>query len=350
MQTTEQLLADKILAVAPKYARTLFVGDEKAVKKLFKKLVQIWHPDHNTAPNAADVFHHVIDLKEAALRQLGAAPSKTGIERTYVTTTGSESRLTYLSRRAGDLGDILIASTSMVYELPADYRDVADAEEQAVGSLRYADDKMREEISRYMPKLKRRLQLEDKDVLFFERPEDTLLLADLANHLDGKVPAVHVAWIVSSLMNLACYLSWAGVVHGAISPETLLVCPAKHTVIMVGGWGYSTPVGERPKVLPRRTMSVIPRLAVKGEVATTKVDIDLIKATAQEILGAPGGTGLKMMTGIPDPMIDWLLAPSTDNTVEEYKSWMETLHRAFGKRRFVELNVAPSEVYATSKA
>jgi hypothetical protein len=94
----------------------------------------------------------------------------------------------------------------------------------------------------------------------------------------------------------------------------------------------------------------VPRLAIAGEVATPKVDIDLIKATAQEILGAPGGTGLKMMADIPDPLIDWLLSPSSDNAVAEYKGWMETLHRAFGQRRFVDMKVVPADVYATLAA
>jgi hypothetical protein len=345
MQTAEQ-----ILAIAPIYARELFSGDEKAVKSQFKKLVQLWHPDHNPAKNAAEVFQHINELKSVALRQLGSKSIPLGRERLYEAAAGTKSRFSYLVQHVGDLGDILISSKSLVYEIANAYQDVTEAEVDAVANLSYADDKMRDEISRYMPKLTRRLTLVDKDVLFFERPADTILLTDLVRHFDGKIPAVHVAWIVSAALNLACYLGWAGRVHGAISQETLLICPSKHSVMLVGGWGYSCATKTRPNVLPRRTTSQVPRLAIAGEVATPKVDIDLIKATAQEILGAPGGTGLKMMADIPDPLIDWLLSPSSDNAVAEYKGWMETLHRAFGQRRFVDMKVVPADVYATLAA
>jgi hypothetical protein len=341
--------AQAILAIDISSAPQLFPGDKKAINAKFRTLVSNWHPDHNDTPNARSVYEHVVKLRKIALDLLsGSASPKTAstlANREYVTEEGAKSRFSYLRQHSGDLGDILLGNQTIVYEIGRDYRDVAEAEILRAGSFSYADDKMRNEMARYHPSLKRSLILADKTVLFYERPADCVLLEDLKGFLGGKVAPVHVAWIVSSLMNMVCYLDWAKLVHGAISLDTVLVCPAKHSVVLVGGWGYATPTGQRPVLLPRRTTSLVPRLMVKGETVTTKVDIDLVKDIAQDLLGAPGGTGLHLDKTIPRPLIDWTLSPSTDDAVDEYNVWTNTLNAAFGKRTFVEMSVSPKSVY-----
>ena len=341
--------AQAILAIDVFSAPKLFPGDKKAINAKFRKLVSAWHPDHNATSNARSVYEHVVKLRQIALDLLneGAAQKSASplASREYETEEGAKSRFSFLRQHSGDLGDILIGNQTIAYEIGRDYRDVAEAEILRVSKLSYADDKMRNEMSRYHPSLKRRLVLSDRTVLFYQRPADCVLLADLKGFLGGKIDPVHVAWIVSSLMNMVCYLDWAKLVHGAISLDTVLVCPAKHSVVLVGGWGYATASGQRPVILPRSTTSLIPRLMVKGETVTTKVDVDLVKEIAQDLLGAPGGTGLHLDKAIPRPLIDWTLSPSTDDSVDEYKGWTNTLNAAFGKRKFVELSVSPKSVY-----
>ncbi len=341
--------AQAILEIDVSSAPKLFPGDKKAINAKFRTLVSDWHPDHNNAPNARSVYEHVVKLRKIALDLLSAsaAPKSASplASREYVTEEGAKSRFSYLRQHSGDLGDILVGNQTIVYEIGRDYLDVAEAEILRVSSLAYADDKMRNEMSRYHPTLKRSLVLADKTVLFFQRPADCVLLEDLKGFLGGKIAPVHVAWIVSSLMNMVCYLHWAKLVHGAISLDTILVCPAKHSVVLVGGWGYATASGQRPVMLPRRTTSLVPRLMVKGETVSTKIDIDLVKDIAQDLLGAPGGTGLHLDKTIPRPLIDWTLSPSTDDAVDEYSGWTSTLNAAFGKRKFVEMSVSPKSVY-----
>lgn len=341
--------AQAILEIDVSSAPKLFPGDKKAINAKFRTLVSDWHPDHNAAPNARSVYEHVVKLRKIALDLLSASAAPKSAtplaSREYVTEEGAKSRFSYLRQHSGDLGDILVGNQTIVYEIGRDYRDVAEAEILRVSSLAYADDKMRNEMSRYHPALKRSLVLADKTVLFYERPADCVLLADLKGFLGGKIVPVHVAWIVSSLMNMVCYLHWAKLVHGAISLDTILVCPAKHSVVLVGGWGYATSSGQRPVMLPRRTTSLVPRLMVKGETVSTKIDIDLVKDIAQDLLGAPGGTGLHLDKTIPRPLIDWTLSPSTDDAVDEYSGWTSTLNAAFGKRKFVEMSVSPKSVY-----
>lgn len=343
--------AQDILAIDLSSAPKLFPGKRKDVNAKFRTLVSDWHPDHNSAPNARSVYEHVLKLRKIALDLLSSSaapkPSSVLASREYVTEKGAKSRFRYLRQHSGDLGDILIGNQTVAYEIGVDYRDVAEAEILRAESLPYADDKMRNEMKRYHPALKRSLVLSDKTVLFYDRPADCVLLEDLKGFLGGKIAPVHVAWIVSSLMNMVCYLDWAKLVHGAISMDSVLVCPAKHSIILVGGWGYATTSGQRPVMLPRRTTSLVPRLMVKGETVSTKVDIDLVKDIAQDLLGAPGGTGLHFDKTIPRPLIDWTLTPSSDDAPYEYSVWTNTLNAAFGKRKFVEMSVSPNSVYNT---
>lgn len=333
-------------------------SDEKAIMKKFHELALRWHPDHNADPQAASVLSHLVTLRNSAVDILRARLSAAGSPspasnrkaadqqaREYVAKDGGKSKFRFLRRHEGDLGDVLVGSQTIAYEFHKDFSDVAQAELQRVRNLTYADSRMQNEIERYLPQFKRVLDAEDRTVLFYERPKDTVLLQDLKAFLGGKIDALHVAWIVSSLMNMACYLSWAKLVHGAIGTDTVLVCPAKHSIILTGGWGYVSEAGTRPSILPRRVTSLVPRLMVAGETITAKVDIDLIKDVAQDILGAPGGTGLHFDPDIPKPMIHWLTSPSRDNVVEEYQQWTSTLEACFGKRKFIEMPVLPEAVY-----
>lgn len=342
------LTAQNILEITPADAVKLFPGELRDIKSSYKKLAQIWHPDHNPNPEATAVFAHISKLRDIAVRlQKGGRISPALVVREYDLGTGKTSIFRYVRAHKGDLGDILISAQSIVYEIPIDFADVACAERDRIANFRYADDAMKNEISRYLPVLKRALELSDRQVLFYEKPQDCVLLTDLAAYFDHKMPAVHVAWIVSSLMNMACYLGWSELVHGAIAMDTVLVCPAKHSISLVGGWGYATAVGRRPNVLPRRTTSLVPRLTIKGETISPRVDIDLIKDIAQELLGAPGGAGLHFNKDVPLSIKEWLVSPSSDDAVAEYRAWMKALVDGFGKRRFVEMKVSPDVIYAT---
>jgi hypothetical protein len=206
---------------------------------------------------------------------------------------------------------------------------------------------MRKAIKDFLPRLERRIEAVGTSVNVFQRPPDTVLLTDLVRHMGGRIPPVHVAWLVSCMENMACYLAWAGISHGAISADNILVSPEQHSIVLVGGWGFSTQFGSRPAALPQRTLSLAPRLAVAGEVVAPSLDLSLIRATARELLGASGGGGLAMMSDIPAPLRTWLSLPSENNAFEDYKSWERCLTASFGPRKFVRMEVHPAEVYAS---
>lgn len=340
--------ATEILAIGERNASALLPGEAASVKAEFRKLANAWHPDHSADPMASAVFAHLTVLKAAALRALGkgkAAPEASK-SRDYATVGGKSYRLRYATLGSGPLGDVLAGRTHVAYEFMAGFEDVAAAEKANAEGLRFADAGMRKEMERFLPGKVSLLDLGGgKRVAVHAKPEAAVLLGDLVGHMGGRIDPVHVAWIVSGLLNVASYLHWAQAAHGAIGPETVIVSPETHSVGLLGGWGFATAYGKRPAALPERTTSVVPRLALKGEAADARVDLHLVRAVAQDALGCPGGGGLAMDSSVPEAMRQWLLLPPEENAWKDYAGWNACLERSFGKRRFVDMGVKASAIY-----
>jgi hypothetical protein len=339
--------AVEILSIGEGEALRLFPGPKSSIKTRFHELAQSWHPDVNKDPKAVEVFAHISRLRDIATgRSSTEASPRPSASKTWKLKGGGEIAVRPLVVHRGAVGDVIVTSGTVAYETVAGFEDIAEAEALAVGTPKFASEAMKKGMEHFLPSLKRRIDAVGLSVNVFRRPADTVLLTDLVRHMGGRMPPKHVAWIVSSLENMTCYLNWRGVSHGAISPENILVSPTMHSIILVGGWGYSTPFGKRPKALPERTLSLVPRLALQGETVDPKVDLALIRATAQELLGTSGGGGLALMKDVPDALRMWLSLPPRENAIEDYQSWEKCLVESFGPRKFVKLEVNPADVYA----
>lgn len=336
-----------ILALKDKDARELFPGDEEAITSAFHGLAKHWHPDHCSAANAKEVFQRIVSLKAIALRLAGVAVDPPKVVE-FSGTDGKSFEFRYRTRHAIDVGSVITGDTTLCYVFGKDFTDIFKAEADRIAGLPFADDKMKREMGRFLPIRKRVVEQASDTVLVLGKTEDQFLLADLISHCGGRIEPTHVAWIISGLENIACYLGWAGLSHGAIGPYTVLVSPKFHSVALVGGWGFTTKLGDRPKALPSRTLAALPRMAIPGTAADPAIDLDLIRLTARECLGDASGGRLYGDPSVPAALTNWLMMPPAKDAFADYGAWPQTLEKAFGKRRFVPWDVKSAAVYATA--
>ena len=335
------LSAERILNMGLSEAAKIFSGDEKADKKSFRTLAARWHPDHCPDPKAHEVFAKLVTLRDAAR----GAPRRPIDQQIFTTTTGKRQAMRYLSRHETDIGLLMVGPVSIGQIFEADLADIAEAELRTLAGFKFADAKMEKQRRMFLPRHKSRIDLQGGGILItHERRQGDVLLADLIAS-DGPMAPKHAAWLCSGLMNIAAWLTWAGLVHGAISPDTVMVDPETHAVRLVAGWGFATEAGMRPAMLPNRTLQLSPQLAVPGVTVDPSLDLELIRRTTCEALGAPSLSKLASLN-LPEPIRNWLMLPPGQDGIADYAKWQKALTDAWGVRRFAKYSGAGVGVYA----
>ncbi len=337
-----EISAADLLAFAPHQARVLFPGTADDVAARFRDLARAWHPDRNPAHDAGAVFARIVALHEAAKRSIAGTPPREAI---YHTVDGRAFRLAWRARRASEMGEALVGDRHVAHAVPADLDDLA-AEADAFRP-RFADAAMEAEVARMLPRRVSTLQTAHGRVFVERKDAGQVLLRDLMRL--GPVPPRHAAWIATRLVNLACWLQWAGIAHGAIGPDTLLVDPASHSVALTGPFLCAGPFGTPPAVLPERTLACAPRYAVRGALRDERLDPDLVRLTLREALGDAAGTRLATDPGFPKPFAAWLMVPPAEGARSDFPAWERARDASFGPRRFVRWDVDTAALMAASE-
>lgn len=308
----------------------LFPGDPEKAKRRYRELALLWHPDRGG--NDA-VFAHLTSLYHSALERLSKGLWEGSAVLAFQGLDGSARTFAAHASSPFELGQSIVGDDHVLYLLDSSFVRMA----VKPPSFAYASDRMREEISKCLPQQTRIIPLTDGRALVqIDKTPDLLRLRDVVTHL-GTLDPKHAAWIVSSLMNLACYLSYAGLVHHDISPDTYFISPKFHSGALLGGWWYVRQRGERVRTLPRRTFNLLPFKVRVTKQASSLTDLELIRATARECLSSPA----------PEPMRTWLEGVGVGSAVEQYREWAVVLERTFGPRRFVAMSINADAVYGT---
>jgi hypothetical protein len=340
--------AAAILGIPHSQPELLFAGGEAEVHQAYRRLASHWHPDRNRSSAATLVFQHIQGLYAAAKEQIASGEWRPSCgERLLTAHDGRQYRIRHLARRRFELGELLIGQTIAAFLVNPDAADLHAAGLGAMRGLRFASEEMRKEVSPSLPAIEASLEGPEHCALVLRKPDDMVLLRDLATYLGGTVPAEHVAWMVSSLCNLACYLEWAQITHNAIGPDTVFVSPRRHAVGLFGGWWYAAHVGAPLRALPQRTVDTVPGDIVRRKTADLRCDLELIRATGRELLGDASGGGLMRDPSIAPGVASWLRHPSSGNALTDYRLWREALLTA-GPRRFARLDLTPDEIYSTN--
>jgi hypothetical protein len=342
------LSAATLLAIPEDRPERLFHGSLDDIKKAYRLLAMKWHPDRSGDPRAQAVFQHILGMAALAEKKIALGDWPCRGTRQFAAVDGKAYEINYLRRHRFELGAMYVASTVVAFEIDRDHADLVRNAEHAMNRFTYADDNMRAQIACHLPAcpFAGAFQTANAYVIVVRKTPDLLLLRDVLGHFDGRLDARHVAWVVSSLLNLCCYFQYAGMTHNALSPDTCFISPLHHSVAILGGWWYAARSGERIAAAPANTVAWGPHDLLDSRQAGIRTDLELVHAIGRELLGDITGSRLGRDHAAPQAMIDWLRLPASENPIEEFRTWRtQVLHDSFGAPRFAELPLTQSDIY-----
>lgn len=340
------LSAAEILAIPNNRPDKLF--DPVDIITQHRKLKSRWHPDRNKSPDATKVFQHLNELKEIALEQLGmgtwVGPNK------ILFYTKDKKKMVFKYRRFHEIevGKLYIGYNTLMYVIDQNFTPLFDNATKRLGAIHYPLAKFKDEFTRYLPEV----VFSEADcsighVFVMKKTEDVILLQDLIDHLGGKIPPKHVAWIVSSLMNTACFLNHIDLNHNGLTTTNVFVSPQYHSCCIFGGWWYSSTVNGRLLALPRELINKLPASVLTDKVSKVEHNLIGLFTLALACLGDTSGTGSKLLTNsdIPAEFLAHLQNYPSNDVIDEYGKWRRTLEKVWGPRKFINLDVKSSDIY-----
>lgn len=341
------LTADAILAIPLDQPEKLFTGDADTALREVRKLRSLWHEDRCQDARATEVFQWLQKLYDAAEAKLAAGTWETPGLLKVVSKHGKQFEIRYARKLEVDVGVLYIGKTVMAFEMDAANLDLADNAERRLQGLTYATPGMRDEFSRYFPELIQRIDTHKGVVLVFKKTADLLVLRDVLAHFKGKLPPRHASWIISRLLNIACYFERQGkLAHNAIDLDSVFISPQYHSATVLGGWWFTTGLGEKMLAANRRMMLFVPPDVLQKKVGDTRTDMEMIKALGRELLGDVTGVRLAQDSTVPSALVNWLSLSNDQDAVSAFKEWQErVLIDAFGERKFIELDLAHDMLY-----
>lgn len=343
------VLTAKVLLAIPKgEPERLYTGDVDTAKEEYRKLAMKWHPDRNPdAPEAVDVFQHIKELYEEAEVKLEEGIWSAPNELIIHSKDGKTFRLKFYKKHPFELGTMYVAGHYVVFDIKKEHADLVKRAESAIKSFKYDSDKMKSMMEYYLPVIHKKIETDNSIIIVMKKDPEAVLLRDLFDHMK-KIDSKHVAWMVTRSYNLVCYLDYLDLTMNGLSLDTTFVNPKEHGLQFLGGWWYSTKVGDKMIALPGSTVAYVPPDVMKKKAADVRTDLECVKALARELLGDRSGMRLykDKVKGIPKPFVEWSRNASLGRGHKDYTQWQETvLTESFGARRFVKLDIKLSDIY-----
>ncbi|HOW61880.1 MAG TPA: J domain-containing protein [Candidatus Contendobacter sp.] len=346
MNTVTTLSAENLLAIQFSEPERLFTGDEEIARQEFRALAARWHPDRCPDAGTTGVFQHINRLYEAAVRKLRGGIWHTPGLLVARATDGATYQIRYRRERAFELGRLFMGREIVAWVVGREHTDLFQNALQTINRLPCANARMAAEVGRYLPEIVRHFETGEGWVLVVRKASDLVLLRDVLDYSGGRMDARHVAWIISSLLNLACYLDYAQLAHNAILTDTWFISPPQHSGALLGGWWYAVRQGEPMTAAPARTVQYAPFDVLDRKRGDRRTDRELIRALGRELLGDVTGVRLARAKAAPAPMLDWLRLPAGDSALHDYQTWMnQVLKASFGERRFVTLEITTDDLH-----
>ena len=318
----------------------LFPYGEDNIKSKYKELVKEWHPDISNNPDAPNVFAKITTLYNQALELLENGQWETTNYFLISKESGKKIVLNYDTCFAFELGTCYVTKTKIVYVLGSDKEKYYNNAIQRIDNLRYKDEEMENHLSGFFPKIYQTFRtIHGEYVIVLDKTEDVYPLKNVYEYFDERIDDRHVAWIISRLCNLTCYLKFRGLVHNGININNCFISPKDHSILLIGGWWYTTREEESMIGTTKDIFSIMSVSSKESKKSSSLTDLESIKLLGRQLLGETNCRKLSLDSTIPKPFINFLTGGSGNNSYEEFAKWDKALEDSYGKRKFINMEI-----------
>lgn len=199
----------------------------------------------------------------------------------------------------------------------------------------FPDQLTRKRVAPMLPDLLRRIDLSENGAIHaFDRPAGFCSFIDFLRDIRAHGTRPHpreLVWIVSALIDLECWLEWAGILHFEIWVETLLIDPVARRLILCGGWENAIRVGEPPppslSMIPpqRRTKTGVQTFGAGSRAPGVRAPtINQVKSFAQYLFEIDDPSSRAVL---PSDLVHFLGEQRHDHAMRMELDWWLMLHR-----------------------
>lgn len=327
-------LVKEILAIGASYKT--FFKDDKTIEITYRKLVKQIHPDVCDDPSAEEAFKRLTKMRDEALS--AGSPAYT-----FALINGKNLTIAsplYVEKT--ELGTSIYLNNHILYDFNSGTKKFSDNFLTSVNKLTYGSTK----IDKYF---------KDNDIFpqagselkVWQKADNGILIAVpkvinafplqlvVKNLFNNKIPAHHMAWMITRLLNICCFLNKNKMALNGLSLNNLCVNLDSHIIYVTGGMWYAAEQ-ERPMIgTNKEVLALMPPKVKSTKLSNIITDIECVKAFGRKYLA----------TDAPQAMKDYLFEGSLEDPIEELRKWDTTLDRSFGRRNFVKVNYNKNDIY-----
>ena len=311
-----------ILIENTRVAADLFGTDNPS--RRYRELAMVVHPDRAPTGRKAEATRVFARLSELWANRTVTITSKVG---TYTVgeRLSTDALVQYLAGR--DHTDVILK----IARSPVD-NDLLRREYENLTTVRLATE---DKFSPYLPELVDSFPYRDtatgadRHVNVFTAMPNLYSLTSIRKAFPDGLDGRHVAWIWRRLLVAIGISHKAGVVHGAVVPDHVLIEPDQHGLVL-SNWCYSAHGAQRVPALVDGYRGWYPEVVVRKQVPTSSVDVVMATRSVLSLLEIDAPKSLyafgQRCLGFSKANGAWELLSELDKILEQ----------TYGKRKFVE--------------
>lgn len=312
----------------------IFTNDAAVCKAEYREYLKEFHPDfHDGEMTYQEVTSKIVMMYERAVDLISKGKWEESNKIRLSKPNGKTLIVTYLKEYDFELGRMYLCNSHVVYVIDRKYKKYYD---NYIESTKFScPNDMMDSIGYALPHIVQHFDNNDECVIIVKRMAKCVPLVEVWNNFKGKIPAKHAAWMISRLLNLACFLSYNNIVHNGIDINSCFVDIEKHGIMLYGGWWYTRETDAKMIGVSSDVYDVMPPSAKRNKKSKKSTDMECIKMLGIKLMGC---TSKISDYAVPSQIMCWLRTGSGEYPPTEMKRWEMALDAAFGKRTFIKMN------------